>query len=146
MGVSFISLYRGTATASAEKAPSAAEGATEPELSPGDRFYLREHSWAVYQQDGTLRMGIEASFLDTVDKVASLEAPGESDLIEQGFVGFRLKTESGESHNVFVPLSGQVLEVNQAALDDPASIGADTWLVRVRPANLETELPLLLRS
>ena len=139
-------LRRGTAAASAEKAPTAAEGAAEPALSPGDRFYLRKHSWAIYQQDGTISMGIEASFLDTVDKVASLEAPGESDLIEQGFVGFRLKTESGESHNVFVPLSGQVLEVNQAALDDPSSIGADTWLLRVRPANLETELPLLLRS
>lgn len=133
---------------SAEEAPAAPEGApsTVSELDPGDRFYLREHSWAVYQQDGTIRMGIEASFLDTVGKLAAIKAPGESDLVEQGFVGFRLETESGEWHNVFVPLSGQVLEVNQAALDEPSSIGADTWLLRVRPANLETELPLLLRS
>ena len=144
-------LRRATAPApgpSIAETPAATEGAEPPEsrLDPGDRFYLREHSWAVYQQDGTIKMGIEASFIDTVDTLASLEVPGESDLIEQGFVGFRLKTESGESHNVFVPLSGQVLEVNQAALDDPSSIGADTWLVRVRPVRLETELPLLLRS
>jgi CheY-like chemotaxis protein len=144
-------LRRATASASGPstlKAPAATEGAEspEPKLDPGDRFYLREHSWAVYQQDGTLRIGIEASFLESVDALASLEAPGESDLIEQGFVGFRLQTESGESHNVFVPLSGQVLEVNQAALNDPSSIGADTWLVRVRPANLDAELSLLLRS
>jgi CheY-like chemotaxis protein len=133
---------------STAEALAATESAEFPvlKLKPGDRFHLREHSWAVYQQDGTIRMGIEASFLDTVDALASLDAPGESDLIEQGLVGFRLKTASGESHNVFVPLSGQVLEVNQGALDHPSSIGADTWLVRVRPANLETELPLLVRS
>jgi CheY-like chemotaxis protein len=121
-------------------------GPREPDLKPGDRFHLREHSWAVYQQDGVMRIGIEQSFLDTIDEVASLEAPGESDLIEQGFVGFRLKTASGELHSVFVPLSGQVVEVNQEALDDPSSIGADTWLVEVRPNRLGTELPLLLRS
>jgi CheY-like chemotaxis protein len=128
--------------------PAAAEDAATAgaKPGPGDRFYLREHSWAVCQRDGTVRIGIEASFLESVDTLASLEAPGESDLIEQGFVGFRLKTESGESHNVFVPLSGQVLEVNQAALDDPSTIEADTWLVRVRPARLENELPLLLKS
>jgi CheY-like chemotaxis protein len=143
-------LRRGTAPASEPstvKAPAATEGAEVPELklSPGDRFYLREHSWAIYQQDGTIKVGIEASFLETAGTLDSLEAPGESDLIEQGFVGFRLQTTSGESHNVFVPLSGQVLEVNHAALGDPSSIRADTWLVRVRPVRLETELPLLLR-
>jgi CheY-like chemotaxis protein len=118
----------------------------EPQLSPGDRFYLREHSWAVYQEDGKMRVGIESSFLDTIDAVASLDVPGESDVIEQGFVGFRLRTESGEQHNVFVPLSGQVVGVNQQALDDPSSVGPDTWLVTVLPNRLETELPLLLKS
>jgi CheY-like chemotaxis protein len=126
-------------------APSGSE-LPELDLAPGDRFYLREHSWAVYQQDGKMKMGIEASFLDHIDSLTSLEAPCESDLIEQGFVGFRLRTKAGELHNVYVPLSGQVVEVNQSALDDPASIRADTWLVLVQPNRLETELPLLLRS
>jgi CheY-like chemotaxis protein len=118
----------------------------EPDLKPGDRFYLREHSWAVYRQDGKMKVGIEASFLDSIDTLASLEAPCENDLIEQGFVGFRLKTKSGELHNVYVPLSGQVVQVNQKALDDPSSVEADTWLVLVVPNRLGTELPLLLRS
>jgi len=125
--------------------PAEAEGA-EPALEAGDRFHLREHSWAVYRKDGKMRIGIEASFLDAIDPVTELEVPGASDVIEQGFVGFRLKTRSGESHAVFVPLSGQVVEVNQAALDDPASLGPDTWLVTVLPSRLADELPLLLRG
>lgn len=144
-------LRRATAPApgpSTGEAGAATEDAASPgsKPDPGDRFYLREHSWAVVQPDGTIRMGIEASFLEGVDTLAALEVPAESDLVEQGFVGFKLKTASGESHNVFAPLSGQVLEVNQAALDDPATLEADTWLVRVRPARLEAELPLLLKS
>jgi glycine cleavage system H lipoate-binding protein len=138
-------LRRSAASDSVPAAQADAEPAT-PELEPGARFYLREHSWAVYQKDGKVRIGIEASFLGTLDAIASLEVPGESDVIEQGFVGFKLTTESGEQHNVFVPLSGQVVEVNQEALDDLRSLGADTWLVLVAPNRLETELPLLLRS
>lgn len=128
--------------------PGDANGLSEPEVSllPGDRFCLREHSWAVFQQDGTMEIGIESSFLETLGVVTSVELPFENDLIEQGFVGFRLKTQAKEEHNVFVPLSGQVVEVNKHAAESPADIRADTWLVRIVPSRLQSELPLLLRS
>jgi CheY-like chemotaxis protein len=141
-------LRRAAAPASGSSAPEVPAAAESGEVrpDPGDRFCLRDHSWAVYQQDGMMKIGIEPSFLGTVGPLASVEAPGESDLIEQGFVGFRLTAKSGELHNVFVPLSGQVMGVNQEALDDPASVKGDTWLVLVVPNRLETELPLLVRS
>jgi len=128
--------------------PADADGLSEPAVSllSGDRFRLREHSWAVYRQDGTVEIGIESSFLETLDSVARVELPSENDLIEQGFVAFRLKTEANEEHNVFVPLSGEVVEVNREAAEQPGDIGADTWLVRIIPSRLEQELPLLLRS
>jgi len=132
----------GTATGE----PAAVEGGPEPGIQPGDRFFLREHSWAVYQRNGTMKVGIEASFLETVGTIESVEAPGESDLVEQGFVGFRLTTDSGELHNVFMPVSGQVVGVNEEALGDSSSLGAATWLVLVRPTRLQKELALLLKS
>jgi CheY-like chemotaxis protein len=144
-------LRRGTAPATGSSDGTSAIDVTgsespQPDLHPGDRFRLREHSWAVYQQGGMVKVGIEASFLEAIDAVASLEAPAESDIVEQGLVGFRLKTTSGENHSVFVPLSGQVVKVNQDALDDPSSVTGDTWLVLVLPNRLDTELPLLLRG
>jgi glycine cleavage system H lipoate-binding protein len=143
-------LRRGTAPAAeASDGTSAAEATdtdfSQLDLNPGDRYRLREHSWAVYQQGGLVKVGIEESFLEAIDTVASLEVPGENDIVEQGLVGFKLKTTSGEDHNVFVPLSGQVVKVNQDALEHPSSVAGDTWLLLVLPNRLDAELPLLLR-
>ena len=123
-----------------------ADGYAVPEqtLTPGARYYLRKHSWAVYQQDGTFMVGIEASFLDSIGAIASIELPEETDLVEQGFTGFRLTTVEAEEHGVFMPLSGQVIAVNGEAAADPASIGPETWLAQIVPDHLDSELSMLL--
>lgn len=128
--------------------PQEGEGFAEPERSiePGERFHLRKHSWAVYQQDGTVHVGIEASFLEGVGAVTAVELPEEADVLEQGFPGIRLRTAGDEEHSVFMPLSGQVMAVNAEALGDPASIDAETWLIQLLPMNLDVELAMLLRG
>jgi glycine cleavage system H lipoate-binding protein len=128
--------------------PGDADGFAEPELKlvPGDRYYLRQHSWADFQQDGTMLVGIEASFLRSIGVIASVELPEEAELVEQGLTGCRVRTTDDEQHGVFMPLSGQVMALNQAAAGDPSSIGPQTWLLRIMPVNLDTELPLLLKG
>ncbi len=125
--------------------PSSDGGLQAPDvrLSPGDTYYLREHSWAEFQQDGTMAVGIERSFLGAVGDVASVECPQDGDLVEQGYISLKLTTASGEVHSVFMPLSGQVVEVNRAAVAEPAGLGRDTWLVRIIPSKLDAELDLL---
>ncbi len=127
--------------------PAGGEGIEAPSLAlmPGDRLCLREHSWAIYRQDGAMDIGIERSFLDSVHRVSSIEAPHDGDLVEQGYVSLRLTTEGGEVHGVFTPVSGQVIEVNESALEAPAGLDADTWLMRILPTNLEREVALLRR-
>lgn len=124
--------------------PLAKDGAA-PDFNvvPGDRFYLRDHSWLVYCQDGTVEVGIEASFLGGIRGVSSITLPRVDDLLEQGYVGISLETADGESHGVFMPVTGQVVEVHQAA---PAELDHSQWLVRVLPGRLNEELPLLARS
>jgi DNA-binding response OmpR family regulator len=119
---------------------------SEPRPEPGQRYYLRKHSWAVYQQDGSVRVGIEKAFLDGIGSITAVELPGEADLVEQGFTGIRLKTVDDEEHGVFMPISGQVTAVNTQAAADPSSIAPETWLVRVTPASLDSELSMLLRG
>jgi len=125
--------------------PTIADGLKAPsvELNPGDTYFLREHSWAVFRQDGAMDVGIEASFLGSVGTIAAIEAPHDGDLVEQGYVSIKLTTESGEVHSVFTPLSGQVVEVNSEAFERPDSVTAGTWIVRVLPTRLEGELDLL---
>ncbi len=121
------------------------EGIEAPDidLMPGDTYYLREHSWASFRQDGTMDVGIEQSFLGAVGEVATIEPPNAGDLLEQGYVSIKLTTRSGEVHSVFTPLSGQVVQLNAKVVENPASFVHGTWIVRLLPTKLEHELPLL---
>ena len=121
------------------------EGLAMPEVDvqPGDTFYLREHSWACYGQDGSMEVGVETSFLSTVGDVSSLECPRDGDLVEQGYGSIKLTTREGEIHSVFTPISGQVMQVNEVLLAHPEAIHSGTWVMRVLPSRLEAELDLL---
>lgn len=123
------------------------EGIPAPmtELDPGDRFFLREHSWVEFRQDGSMDVGIEESFLRSVGAVLSIEVPGDGDIVEQGFVSFRLKTTGNEVHGVFMPLSGQVVESHTRLIENPDEIDEESWIVRIIPNNLDGELGLLKR-
>lgn len=121
-------------------APSAAE------LRPGDRVALPHHAWAEAQQDGTFLIGLEASFLQAAGEIIEAEGPGELDLLEQGFIGVRLTSRDGDSHGVAMPLSGQVIAVNEQALASAGALTADQWLLRIVPSQLGSELELLVKA
>ena len=115
----------------------------QPEV--GDRFILPEHSWLVYGQDGLVSVGIEPGFLRRIPAVDKIEAPAIDQMVEQGLPGFTL-TGGDEVHEVFMPLSGRVRELNEAATAKPADLSGDDWLIKVLPAELEAELGLLRRG
>jgi len=126
--------------------PLPASGGLEPpecKLSTGDRVTLRRHSWAEMGQDGTLKIGIEASFLSGIGVIETVKVPGEAELVEQGYVGIRLRTAGSEEHGVFMPVSGQVVAVNTSAVAAASAIDAATWLLEVIPDATQTDLSLL---
>ncbi len=109
----------------------------------GVRLFLRGHSWSVFQQDGTAQVGIEKSFLDTIGPIESVALPNEAELVEQGFVGAHLVTGGKEEHGVFMPLSGQVIEVNKKAAEKPSDVDHETWLIQIVPSHFEDERDFL---
>jgi len=111
-------------------------------LGPGQKFVLPKHSWAVYNQDGTMDVGVEDSFLANLPEICALECPLENDLVEQGYPGLKIRTEE-EVHAVFMPLSGRVMAVNQAVLDRPAELDCRAWVLRILPGRLKEELGAL---
>jgi len=118
------------------------EGRAE-QVRPGDKFILPEHSWAVYNQDGMIDIGIEASFLESAGKVVKVETPAANEMIEQGYPTIRLGAADGDEHGVFAPFSGRVVEVNQEVIDAPEKLGPEVWVLRVVPSSLRQETVML---
>jgi FixJ family two-component response regulator/glycine cleavage system H lipoate-binding protein len=117
---------------------------TSEELVPGSELYLPHHAWARFDQDGTFLVGLEASFLAAVGAVEVVFAPQRAELVEQGHVALQVTCVGGEQHGVAMPLSGEVLAVNHAALTSSALLRADTWLLRIAPSHLGEEIGLLV--
>jgi glycine cleavage system H protein len=104
------------------------------ESYPAELKYHREHDWARIEGD-TATVGITWYAQDALGEIVHFEPP------EQG--GTLAKDESyGEVESVkavsdlIAPLSGEVVEVNEALLDAPETINEDPygagWLLRVR--------------
>jgi glycine cleavage system H lipoate-binding protein len=108
-------------------------------LEPGAKVYLSHHSWARFEQDGMFLVGVERTFQDAVGRVVEVVVTGAGEMVEQGAVGIRLKNADGEEHGVAMPLSGQVMEVNEAALSPP-ELTPETWLLRILPNHLDDEI------
>jgi glycine cleavage system H protein len=105
---------------------------------PGDLRYTSEHEWLRKEEDGSVTIGItdhaqsalgDLVFVELPDIGQELEAGGEMAVVES------VKAAS----DVYAPVSGTVLEVNNALADDPEKINADPygegWIVRMQPSD-----------
>lgn len=128
-----------------DDSPSTESGSAQgPQV--GDRYVLHDHAWASFHQDGTATVGIERSFLENTGTITEIILPHEAELIEQGYVGIRLKTTGREEHGVFMPLSGQVVAVNTEATKNPTCLDSEIWLLQVIPSHLTAEMAYLMRQ
>jgi glycine cleavage system H protein len=104
------------------------------ESYPDDLKYHREHDWARIEAD-TATLGITWYAQDALGEIVHFEPP------DQG--GSLAKDESyGEVESVkavsdlISPLSGEIVDVNQAVVDAPETINEDPygegWLVKIR--------------
>jgi len=121
---------------------------TEPKAAyPADRRYSKEHEW-VRVEGGVGTVGIthyaqselgDVVFVDLPEKGRALVAGEELGTIES------VKAVS----EIYAPISGEVLEMNESLRDHPEKVNADPygegWLIRVRVAN-HPELEQLLAA
>jgi len=109
---------------------------------PDDLLYHAEHDWA--RLDGeTATFGITWFAQDALGEVVFFEAPKVGAQVEKDETYTEVESVKAVS-DVFAPLSGEVVEVNQALAGSPETINEDPygegWLVRVKLSNpAETE-------
>jgi glycine cleavage system H protein len=101
---------------------------------PEELKYSKEHVWVRVEGDRAV-IGISDFAQEELGTVSGVDLPDEGDEVEQddsiGSIEAR-KTVA----DIYAPLSGTVLSVNQEAIDNPALLNDDPydggWLVEVR--------------
>jgi glycine cleavage system H protein len=104
------------------------------ESYPDDLRYHPEHDWA--RVDGAEAvLGITWHAQDALGELVHFEAPEAGATLSKDQAYAEVESVKAVS-DVIAPLSGQVLEVNQKAIDEPETINEDPygegWLVRIR--------------
>jgi glycine cleavage system H protein len=115
------------------------------ESYPDELKYHLEHDWARVDGDEAV-LGITWFAQDALGELVHFEAPTQGSRVAKDASYGEVESVKAVS-DVIAPLSGEVLEVNQRALDAPETINEDPygegWLIRIRLAD-PSELDSLL--
>jgi glycine cleavage system H protein len=104
--------------------------------TPTELRYARTHEWARLEEDGTVTVGITDHAQGALGDVVFVELP------EQG-VPMAAQQEAGvvesvkAASDIYAPVSGTVLAVNEALQDAPEKVNEDPygdgWFFRLQP-------------
>jgi glycine cleavage system H protein len=112
---------------------------TEPSA---DLRYTAEHEWVAVDGD-VATVGITAYAADKLGDVVYVDLPKAGSSVAAGKVVGEIESTKSVGE-LFAPVEGEVVESNQAVVDDPTLVNSDPygsgWLIKVR----FTELPDLL--
>jgi glycine cleavage system H protein len=104
------------------------------ESYPEDLKYHREHDWARIDGDEAV-LGITWFAQDALGELVHFEAPAAGGALTKDTTYGEVESVKAVS-DVIAPLSGEILEVNEKAVDAPETINEDPygegWLVRIR--------------
>jgi glycine cleavage system H protein len=104
------------------------------ESYPDDLKYHREHDWARIDGDEAV-LGITWFAQDALGELVHFEAPEQGATVAQDQSYGEVESVKAVSE-VIAPLSGEVIEVNNAVVDAPETVNDDPygngWLIRIR--------------
>lgn len=114
---------------------------------PDDLYYDRNHFW-LRVEDGLVLTGVTEFTAKMAGEITYIELPEEDDEVTQGKPMGSI--ESGKwVGRAYAVVSGEVVETNEDAEDDPAIINADpygTWLCKIKPSDLDADLANLMKA
>jgi glycine cleavage system H protein len=110
---------------------------------PGDLQYTSDHEWLRREDDGTVTVGITDHAQSALGDLVYVELPEVDQEVESG--GDMAVVESVKAaSDVYAPIAGTVVAVNDALSDDPEAINNDPygegWIVKLEPGGDEGEL------
>jgi len=107
------------------------------ESYPDDLVYHPEHDWARIEGDEAT-LGITWFAQDALGELVHYDPPAVGSTVTKDETYGEVESVKAVS-DVVAPLSGEVLEVNQKAVDEPEVVNEDPygegWLVKIRMAD-----------
>ena len=101
---------------------------------PSDRVYSNEHEWVVVD-GGTATIGISSFAQDQLGEVVYVDLPSAGDSISAGDTFGEIESVKSVSE-LFAPVTGEILEVNDALSDSPETVNQDPhgegWMIKVK--------------
>jgi glycine cleavage system H lipoate-binding protein len=161
LGIAFLVLFAGFwryATGRATVTEPARVAVKPPVRLPLlDMFRIPEgvmvhpgHSWVRplgAHAPGVVAVGLDDFAQQLVGPLGGVELPAVGATLQQGEHGWRLKADA-RSVPVVSPITGRVLEINEAALANPRAVNDDPygrgWLMKVESPRLTTNTRQLL--
>lgn len=105
-----------------------------------DYKFAPSHEWVKNNNDGTVTIGISDHAQGLLGDVVFVELPEEGDEIIAG-EQFTLVESVKAASDVYAPVSGEIIEINEELEDSPESINesafVEGWIVKVKLSNPE---------
>lgn len=103
---------------------------------PDNLYYAATHEWARLEADGSVTVGITEYAQQTLGDVMYVELPMVGAVVlAAGFTGIVESVKAAS--DIYAPIAGTVLAVNDALADTPELINEDPygagWFYRLRP-------------
>jgi glycine cleavage system H protein len=109
-------------------------------------FYTSEHEWAK-PSDEVVVIGISDYAQAQLHEIVYVELPKKEAAVVQGEVIGAVESVKAVS-DFYSPVTGTVVEVNEALLDSPEKINTDPygegWIAKVKPSNWEANATKLM--
>ncbi len=104
---------------------------------PGDLLFTNDHEWLRREDDGSVTIGITDHAASSLGDLVYVELPEIGLDVDSG--GEMAVVESVKAaSDVYAPIAGNIVAVNEVLADDPEKINADPygegWIVRMTPA------------
>jgi len=105
---------------------------------PENAKYTKDHEWARIDGD-TAVIGINDYAQDQLGEVVFVELPEIGDSFEKGDEFGTVESVKAVSE-IYMPLSGEVIELNNALEDNPELVNSDPygngWIIKIKPGDV----------
>lgn len=115
---------------------------------PSNYLFTPSHEWVLDNGDGSITLGISDHAQELLGDVVFVELPEVGSEVESG-EEFSLVESVKAASDIYSPVSGEVLAVNEALSDEPETLNSEPydggWIVKIKLSD-SSELSKLLNA